>query len=349
MVKLLVYLAIVLLIVAVSQLARVFELASELKGGHKNKVTERDNRNMGRLFLVYLVAFFAFIIWQLCHYGPLLLPEAASESGKKLDWLFNFNMVIIFVVFVITHIMLFFFAFKYYGRDNNRATFFPHNNKLELIWTSVPAAVLAVIIFLGLKLWSEITTPADDKNSDVIEIYTKQFDFTVRYAGNDNVLGKANYKLVVGANVLGLDSADVAGHDDKIVKGELHLPVYGEKDTREVSFKIRSQDVIHSVYFPYHRAQMNSVPGMTTLIHFKPTITTAEMRKKLKNDKFDYYIVCNKICGTSHYAMKLLVIAETPEEYKAWLAKQPEFMPAASAAAPSGMKTDEAPKEQKGL
>jgi cytochrome c oxidase subunit 2 len=343
MVQLLIYLAIVLLIVTVSQLARVFELASELKGGHKNKPTERENRNNGRLWMVYLVSFFGFILWQLLEYGPRTLPEAASDTGVKLDWLFNFNMIIIFIVFIITHILLFFFAFKYYGRDNNRATFFPHNNKLELIWTSVPAAVLAVIIFLGLKLWTEITTPADDTKSEVIEIYTKQFDFTARYAGKDNVLGKANYKLVIGANVLGLDSSDVNGHDDKIVKGELHLPL-----NKEISFKIRSQDVIHSVYFPYHRAQMNSVPGMTTLIHFKPTITSADMRKRLKNDKFDYYILCNKICGTSHYAMKMLVVVDSPEEYAAWLGKQTEFLPAAGKTTAAAEKT-EAKKEEKGM
>ena len=348
MMKLLIYVAFVLLILAVVQLARVFELASELKGGHKNKVTERDNRNMGRLFLVYLVAFFSFIIWQLVNYGPRLLPEAASSTGVKLDWLFNFNMIIIFIVFVITHILLFFFAFKYYGRDKNRATYFPHNNKLELLWTSVPAAVLAVIIFLGLKLWSEITTPADDKTSEVIEIYTKQFDFTARYAGKDNVLGRANYKLVIGANILGLDSADANGHDDKIVKGELHLPL-----NKEISFKIRSQDVIHSVFFPHFRAQMNSVPGMVTLIHFKPIKTTAQMRQITKNDKFDYYILCNKICGSSHYTMKMLVVVDTPEEYSKWLGEQKEFMPATTAAnapAEGGMKTTEPKKEeQKGM
>jgi cytochrome c oxidase subunit 2 len=347
MVKLMIYLAIVLLIIFVAQLARVFEIASELKGGHKNKVTETDNRNMGRLFLVYLVAFFGFILWQFMSYSDRLLPIAASDTGVKLDWLFNFNMVIIMIVFVVTHILLFYFAFKYYGRDKNRATFFPHNNKLELIWTSVPAAVLAVIIFLGLKLWTEITTPADDAKSEVIEIYTKQFDFTARYAGADNKLGYANYKLVVGANVLGLDSADVAGHDDKIVK-ELHLPL-----DKECSFKIRSQDVIHSVYFPHFRAQMNSVPGMITLIHFKPTISTAKMREITKNDKFDYYILCNKICGTSHYAMKMLVVVDTPEEYKKWLDGQKEFMPKATAALPAdgGMKTTPEPKkeESKGM
>jgi cytochrome c oxidase subunit 2 len=345
MVQLLIYLAIVLLIVAVVQLARVFELASALKGGHKNTPTERDNRINGRLWMVYLVCFFAFIIWQLLNYGPRTLPEASSETGVKLDWLFNFNMMIIWIVFVITHILLFFFAFKYYGRDNNRATFFPHNNKLELIWTSVPAAVLAIIIFLGLKLWSEITTPANDKTSEVIELYTKQFDFTARYAGTDNVLGKSNYKLVIGANVLGLDSSDVAGHDDRIVKGELHMP-----KGKEMSFKIRSQDVIHSVYFPHFRAQMNSVPGMITLMHFKPTVTTAEMRIKLKNDKFDYYILCNKICGTSHYAMKMLVVVDTPEEYAAWLKKQPEFMPSATAALPQGgIPAQEPKKDDKGM
>jgi cytochrome c oxidase subunit 2 len=347
MVKLLIYLALVLLVLAVAQLARVFELASELKGGHKNKPTERDNRNMGRLFLVYIVLFFAFIVWQLVSYGPRLLPEASSDTGRKLDWLFNFNMAIIWIVFVITHALLFFFAYKYYGRDKNRATYFPHNNKLELIWTSVPAVVLAVIIFLGLKLWTEITTPADDTKSEVIEIYAKQFDFTARYAGTNNVLGKANYKLVVGANVLGLDSTDANGFDDKIVKGELHLPV-----NKEISFKIRSQDVIHSVYFPHFRAQMNAVPGMITLIHFKPITTTAEMRQKVKNDKFDYYILCNKICGTSHYAMKMLVVVDTPEEYAKWLAEQKEFLPKnapAAVTAEGGMKTTDKKDEPKGM
>jgi cytochrome c oxidase subunit 2 len=93
---------------------------------------------------------------------------------------------------------------------------------------------------------------------------------------------------------------------------------------------------------------MNAVPGMITLIHFKPIITTAEMRKKLKNDKFDYYILCNKICGTSHYAMKMLVVIDTPEEYAKWLGEQKEFMPKASAAvtADGGMKTAEPKKEE---
>jgi cytochrome c oxidase subunit 2 len=176
----------------------------------------------------------------------------------------------------------------------------------------------------------------------VIEIYTKQFDFTARYAGKDNKLGYANYKLVVGANILGIDSTDVSGHDDKVVGGELHLPV-----NKEISFKIRSQDVIHSVYFPHFRAQMNSVPGMVTLIHFKPIVTTAQMRQNLKDDKFDYYILCNKICGTSHYAMKMLVVVDTPEEYAKWLEGKKEFMAPATAAVPEGgVKTTEPKKEE---
>ena len=59
-----------------------------------------------------------------------------------------------------------------------------------------------------------------------------------------------------------------------LVKNEFHIPV-----NREIEFKMRSRDVIHSAYLPHFRAQMNCVPGMITEFKFKPTKTTAEMRK----------------------------------------------------------------------
>lgn len=341
MIKFLVYVAIVLTVLAVGYLVRVFELASNLKGKKPHEVTEKDNRLMSRLFLLLLFGMFAFVGWNVYEYGPKMLPVAASEHGVKLDNLLNFNFAILWFVFILTHIFLFYFAYKYYGRKDRKATFYPHNNKLEMIWTIIPAIVLAVIVIWGIKTWNAITDDAPE-DAIVVEVYGKQFDWTARYAGTDNILGDANYKLIAGANALGLDSTSNAGIDD-IISDELHLPV-----GKNIAMKFRARDVIHSAYFPHFRAQMNCVPGMTTVFQFKPTITTADMRKNpevidlmnqinterakkgLEPEEFNYVLVCNKICGTSHYKMKMNVVVETEEEYKKWLeSKKPFFAKAA--------------------
>lgn len=338
MIKFLIYVAIILTVFAIGYLVRVFELASGLKGDKPHVVTEKDNRLMSKFMLSFLVVFFLFVIWNLTSYVPLMLPEAASEHGVGLDWLFNFNMAILFFVFTITHILLFYFGYKYYGRDNNRATYFPHSNKLEMIWTVIPAIVLAVIIIFGLKAWNKITEPAS-KDAIVIQLYSKQFDWTARYAGKDNELGASNYKLITDENTLGMDEKDPKGADDIVVRNEFHIPV-----GKEVEFKLNAREVIHSAFFPHFRAQMNTVPGMTTMLHFTPTITTEEMRKKPyvielmkginearaargeKPEEFNYVLLCNKICGNSHYNMQMTVVVESEEDYNKWLkSKKPFF------------------------
>jgi len=360
MIKILVYVAIILTALAIGYLVRVFELASGLKGKKQEEITEKDNRLQSRLMLIFLFVFFIFTIWNLKSFVPRMLPVSASEHGVTIDWLFNFNMAIIFFVFAITHIALFYFAYKYYGRKGNVATFLAHDNKLEMIWTVIPAIVLAVIIIFGLKSWNKITDVANP-DSMVVEMYAKQFDWTARYAGADNKLGESNYKLISSTNDLGMDSTSAEGQDDIIVKNEIHLPV-----GKEVEFKFHSRDVIHSAFFPHFRAQMNVVPGMTTMFHFTPTITTADMRKNPEvieqmkginiirakrkdvignghNDfkpgdekpvEFDYILLCNKICGNSHYNMQMTVVIDTEEDYKKWIAaKKPFYAKAAKTVA----------------
>ncbi|MGL4598829.1 MAG: cytochrome c oxidase subunit II [Bacteroidia bacterium] len=321
MFELLIYAIIILGFAAIWQLVRVVELSARLKGVDPNKVTESDNRLNGRLMLTFMIAMFAFSIWQFFAYKDRLLPTSGSAHGEEIDWLWDFNMIIVVIVFFITNGVLFYMAYKYYGRDNARATFYPHNNKLEMLWTGVPAVVLFIIIFLGIKLWNNITEPAP-ASTRLIELYAKQFSWTARYAGEDNKLGKANYLLIQGANELGLDSTDKASNDDIIVKGEFHIPV-----DQEVNFRNRSQDVIHSMFMPHFRAQINTVPGMETYFHFKPIHTTEAMRKITGNPNFDYILMCNKICGASHYNMQMKIVVETKEEYEAWIKTQKTFIP----------------------
>lgn len=341
--KLLVLLAIVLLIIAGHQLLRIVELSRGLKKTKEWQLTNSDNNIMGRGMLIFMFFFFAFFFWQVNRWSDRGLPGAASEHGLKIDTLWDANIYLITFVFLVTNFFLFLFAYKYRGNTNNKATFFAHSNKLEMLWTIIPASALAFIIIFGLKYWNEIMAESTDPNKVTVELYAKQFDWTARYPGKDGKLGTTDYRQIAGANAVGMDTSDVLGNDDILVKNEFHIPV-----NREVELLMRSRDVIHSAYLPHFRAQMNCVPGMITAFKFKPIKTTAEMRKdpyviqlmaginkqREKEGKepveFDYTLLCNKICGASHFNMQMTVIVESEKDYNDWLAKQKSFKTVAS-------------------
>jgi cytochrome c oxidase subunit II len=336
--KLLVLLAIVLLIIACHQLLRVIELSRGLKKTKEWHMTDNDNNMMGKGMLIFGAAFFIFFFWQIDRWIDRGLPAASSEHGAKIDTLWDYNMYLITVVFLITNAVLFWFSYKYRGNKDMKATFFAHSNKLEMLWTIIPAVALAFIIIFGLKYWNEIMDDAKDPNRITLELYAKQFDWTARYPGKDGKLGETDFRQIGGSNAVGMDTTDVNGDDDLIVKNEFHLPI-----GREVDIVMRSRDVIHSAHMPHFRAQMNCVPGMITHFKFKPTKTTAEIRKDpyviqlmaginkaralegKEPVEFDYLLLCNKICGSSHYGMQMNIIVESEKEYSEWLAKQKSF------------------------
>ncbi|WP_396140936.1 cytochrome c oxidase subunit II [Flavobacterium sp.] len=345
MTTLLVLIVVVLLAVALWQLTKIFDLTQVGVTVNDSQVAnDNDNKVNGYLMFGFLVFIYLTTIWCLAYYGKFpLMSDAASEHGPELDNLMMITMALIFFVQTITQALLHYFAFKYRGRQGQKALYFADSNKLEFIWSIIPAIVLAVLILYGLYAWTNImfVDEKDEKDAIVIELYAQQFNWEARYSGEDGVLGKANVRYIEGVNNLGLDLSDPNAQDDFASK-ELHIP----KGTR-IIFKMRSQDVLHSAYMPHFRAQMNCVPGMVTSFSFIPSVTTAEMREKpamiekvaninnirakksadlvakgepaLDPYTFDFLLLCNKICGASHYNMQMKIIVDTPEEYKAWL------------------------------
>lgn len=377
--KLIFLIVVVLGVVAIAQLVRLYELSSKLRKRGEHEISNRDNRLNAKLMLTFMIVFFVSMIYLMINYGWTGRGEAATEHGVRLDWLMKLNIVIVFIVFFSTNFLLFFFAYKYVKKPGAKALYFPHSTKLELIWTIVPAMALLVIIVLGLIEWNNATSKSD-KDAIVVELYSKQFDWTARYSGQDNVLGKFDYKVTSDKNLLGLvntetlnyaidklkndsllgidaverilndktrifsveerekmnktlrrneeiyrllvqlknrhdKSLDAQSWDDIILSGpaeKLYLCV-----DQEYEFNFRSKDVIHSAFFPNFRVQMNTVPGQTTRFKFTPTITTEEMRKRKNDPKFDFSLLCNKICGGSHYKMYMLIEVLEKEEYDA--------------------------------
>ena len=308
------------LIIAVSfivlvQLLRVNELISQVKNEDPNLVNDQDNQTQGLLvFLIAGVLFLGSVLWQFKYWGIHILPPASSVHGATIDTLMQVTCALILFVFFITQPILAWFTYKYRGNSKNKAHYFVHNNKLELAWTIIPALVLTPLIIYGLNVWNNITN-VDTSNSQVIELYAKQFGWAARYSGNDNLLGRTDFRLVKGMNELGVNMEDENAFDDFITR-EVHLVV-----NKPVLLKMRSQDVIHSAFLPHFRVQMNCVPGMSTQFGFTPTQTTAEMKEQ-EGENFDFTLLCNKICGAAHYNMKMTFIVETEEEYNKWISSQ---------------------------
>lgn len=341
----LVILVILLFLIAVWQIKRIFQLAQTKVIGEPEIATDKDNNNQGYLMLGFLVFIYLLTILSFWFWADTLLPDSGSEHGSQIDNLMLISMALIFFVGIITQGVLHYFAFIYRGNKVKRATFYADNDKLEFIWTIIPVITLAGLIIYGLFTWTDIMNVNKDDDPLIVELYAQQFNWKARYGGNDNTLGEANVRLIKGINLLGVDAADPNGQDDKIVT-ELHLPV-----GRKVLIKMRSQDVLHSAYMPHFRAQMNCVPGMITQFAFTPSVTTEDMRltdhvinkvdniNEIRREKsvdlqaagdeplepyeFDYLVICNKICGISHYNMQMKIIVESEEDYKAWLAEQP--------------------------
>jgi len=296
--------------------------------------TEKDNNIQGILFAVFGVFFYGLMIFSFVKYSVILLPDSASVEGESYDTLYMVTMVLILVVQAIIQFLLFYFAFKYRGIKGRKALFYADSHKLELIWTVVPAIVLAGLVLYGLSVWVDVMDPSDAENPLIVEVYAKQFSWEARYAGEDNELGLANVRNIKGINTMGVDMSDKNALDDIPVR-ELRLP-----KGRKVIFKFRSQDVLHSAYMPHFRAQMNCVPGMVTQFAFTPSLTTEEMRlndktiakvdgiNKIRAEKgedayeFDYLLLCNKICGSSHYNMQMKIIVEEEEDFNSWIKNQ---------------------------
>lgn len=306
---------VVLIFVVIFQIAKASEYVSILKGEKKSR--EQSNRINGFLMIVFLVLGLIGVWW--CHdlLEGRMLGESASEQGVEIDRLIKITFIITMAVFVITQILLFWFAFKYQEKEGKTAFYFPHNNKLEVIWTVIPAIALTVLVAFGIRHWLRITSEAP-KDAMIVEVTGKQFNWIVRYPGKDGQLGRKHFtKINEENNPVGQDWDDKLNVDD-VIAPELHL-VAG----KNVKLIIGSRDVVHDVGLPHFRLKMDAVPGIPTTLWFKPLYTTAEMKKRTGNPDFVYELSCDQMCGSGHYSMKANIIVETQEEYDAWLASQP--------------------------
>src|SRR5579871_628614 len=298
------------------QIAKASEYVGILKGEKKAQL--QQNRINGFLMIVFLVGGLIGVYWCNELYRGKILADSASEHGEKIDTMLYITIIITGIVFVITQVLLFWFAFKYQYSEKRKAYYFPHSNSLEILWTTVPAIALCILVGFGLYYWFKITGDAP-KDAMQVEITGKQFGWIFRYPGKDNVFGKKYYQNISDKdnNPLGLIWDDPASHDDIVVGNEMYLVV-----GKPVKFIINSRDVIHDVGLPHFRMKMDAVPGTPTTMWLTPRFTTEEMKKKTNNPEFEYELACDQMCGKGHFTMRAVVKVVSPEEFILWKAKQ---------------------------
>ncbi len=418
----------IFVILMVMVLANAFDISK-----YTAKITGRETVNQNKVnawvMLLFMIVGFAGVIWEFKYHGArILLNDSSSEHGISYDSMFTITLILTTIVFFITQFLLFLFSYRYAYNPNRKALYYAHNNRLEIVWTFIPAVVLTILVLRGHQTWRSVVYAEENYKGKIqhIEVFAYQFGWKARYSGEDGIMGKADYKFISGKNELGLafepevDSllvelkkqiaddentiknlkttildglkADFAAADglkdyknsesiqkeidainngdredelrasikrktkqiqriidikkdpkmyastftnaamDDIITQEIHIA----KDSL-VTLHFRSKDIIHSAWLPHFRAQMNVVPGMPTKFTFKPTKTTAEAKAE-NGDDFDYYLYCNKICGVSHYKMRIKVVVESQAEVDAWLlTQQPAFMKRATPVVPAIM------------
>jgi cytochrome c oxidase subunit 2 len=314
--------ALLLGFVIVFQIAKASEYVAILRG--EDRTRKETNRINAFMLLIFLVVGL-FGVWY-CNdlYKDKILPASASDHGEKIDTMMWITLAITGVVFVITQILLFWFAFKYQEKEDNKPYYFPHNNKLEVIWTVIPAITLTILVGFGLYYWFQITGEAP-ANAQRIEVTGSHFKWEFRYPGKDGKFGRKYFKEIkeTAGNPLGQIWADKDNHDDVVVTQEVHVVV-----NKPVKFIINAKDVIHDVGLAHFRMKMDAVPGTPTTMWFTPLYTTRQMKEKYGQD-FNYEISCDQMCGPGHYTMRGTIIVESQGEFNAWLAQQkPKYVDA---------------------
>jgi cytochrome c oxidase subunit 2 len=337
---------ILLIFLVVFQIAKASEYVSVIKGEEASR--KQNNKINGFLMLVFLILGLVGV-WYCneLYLHKTLMPheskampghiiDSASEQGERVDSMLWVTIAITGIVFIATQILLFWFSFRYQESDKRKVHFFAHSNKLEVLWTVVPAIVLTVLVVIGLRNWYSFTGEAP-ANAMKIEVTGKQFGWIFRYPGHDKTFGKKYYRLIDNSNnSLGLEwndttltlpsgsplplKDDATSHDDIVMEGTMRI-VKGIP----VKLIIGSRDVIHDVGLSHFRMKMDAVPGIPTTMWFTPKYTTEEMKKLTGNPNFAYEISCDQMCGNGHFSMRGVVEVVTQEEFDAWMAKQKPY------------------------
>jgi cytochrome c oxidase subunit 2 len=222
--------------------------------------------------------------------GNTSVFQPASRNAQATNQLLMLVFGIAAVVFLVVEGILLFTYFRF-SRKSNTTDGLPTqtegNHRLEIGWTMVPAVILGVVFIFSLRTLQTVSTQPGTNN---------------------------------GAEAANTVQVRVTGHrwfwefdypDQHIITAnELHIPI-----GVPVKIELQSADVIHSFWVPELGGKMDAIPGTSNTLW-------------ILADKAGIYDgQCAEFCGVEHALMRMQVVAETQDQFNAWLAQQQAPIP----------------------
>jgi len=217
------------------------------------------------------------------------IPRDVSLDGHVVDGVMSYLTLstgVAFALLVLVVTLLF-----HRARARRPHAHYTHGDGLSARLLTVAVALtlfLAIDVTLAVRATQNLRErfwnyPDGDPNALRVEVTARQWAWTFRTAGPDGRF---------------------ATPDDVVTLGDLHVPV-----GRPVYLKLRSKDVVHSLYLPNFRTKIDAIPGSTTRLWFQA------------QDAGRFEIGCAQHCGVSHYKMRGWLIAAPEDAYRGWLAR----------------------------
>jgi cytochrome c oxidase subunit 2 len=216
------------------------------------------------------------------------IHHVVSTAGREIDDLFLIILGITGVIFIGTQIAMVWVAYRYADQRDEKglplrqAQYFHGSQRLELIWTLIPGAILVFIALYQMGTWASVKYRSAIPNvPPLAEVTARQFQWVIRYPGPDKKLNTP---------------------DDLFTVNDLHLV----KDSMAL-IHLKSSDVIHSFFLPHFRIKQDAVPGLTIPVWFD------------SDTAGQYELVCAELCGWGHYKMRgNVTVHETEAEFQKW-------------------------------
>jgi len=236
-----------------------------------------------------------------------------GDFAQMVDKLFRTTLFWATLVFVLTESALVFIIVKFRGKPGDPEPKQVHGNTMvEVIWTAIPALVLAMIAVPTVR--TIFRTYEVPKGADVlqVEVIGHQWWWEFRYPQYTQRSPTGRVDTLVTAN-------------------DLYLPI-----GRTVNFALKTKDVIHSFWVPQLGGKRDLITNHTNYLWFTPdsSLTTSV-----------YNGSCNEYCGASHANMRFRTFVVTPAEFDGWVGHQ---LSAAAFAAPPPAPPTPAPDTTRG-
>jgi len=271
------------------------------------------------------------------------LPENVSTFGGQVDFLFYLITGFTGFFFILTEAILVYNMFAFTHREGHKSQYVEGNNRLEMAWTIVPAAILLYIAYVQIETWAEIKYQTRSPNPDqIVQVTARQWEWRMRYYADKDKNGAYVNRPVS----MTIDREVISGEDGKpkfngaAAAGWAESPEsddYHDTNTlhtwkgAKLKIYLKTHDVIHSFFLPNLRLKQDALPGKTVPIWFEVTEANVEYQRAkdgqpgylvpFNNRKLDEYeITCAELCGGFHYRMRgLLYVHKDKASYEAWL------------------------------